>query len=158
MTDTQFWYGIVSLGVMAAVAIVVPLITFKYNKQLKEFEFSKLISQKALEVMAESYHRVHVINRSLGPHGDLDPSARNDLHKSIDDARIYWERNLFYLPENIRKEIIPLTNLASTSISSTQSEEVFFDKALDKIVDMFGNIETAFAEIMKRYNVIDRVL
>lgn len=165
--DTESWITIVPHIVMGMVTIVVTFLAFWFNKRLKEmeirdrqsgrdFEVTKVVTAKAMEVMAESYHITHRINYALNVYHSATPEAKESISEDLKKANTYWEKNLFYLPEVIRERITPFTNMTYASMTDGRTGEHAFDKALDEIHDMFIKIKAAFSPFMKKYNLLDQ--
>ncbi len=166
MDSQQFWLQIVPPVLGAAVAVLVPLIMFKFSKRLKEmeardrerdreFEVSKVVTTKAVEVLAESYHITHRINYALNVYHSAHEEAKKSIESDLTDARKYWEKNMFYLPETIRNRIIRFTNYSFASLTEGEIGARASLEAFDEVSDMFKTIEGAFRPFMKKYNLLD---
>ncbi len=154
------------IALSCLVAIAVPAITFWYSRRLKEldlknsererkFQLEKSVSVKALEVMGMSYHFTHSINRSLNLYNSVDEAGKKQIYQEVVKAREYWEENLFYLPASLRKLVIPLTNMTFASFGSKVGQGEVQMMAFDKVLEMFRQLESAFAALMSKYNLFD---
>ena len=161
MDSSQFWLLMVQVVVTAAVAVLVPVVTFRFSKRLKEmeargreedreFEVTKVVTTKAIEVLAESYHITHRINYALNVYHGAHDAGKKSIESDLTDATKYWEKNLFYLPEAIRERITPFTHMTYASMTDGRTGELAFDKALDEVHDMFIKIKAAFSPFMKK--------
>lgn len=161
-------FNYLSLIVPWIISIILPVYTLRHSRMIKEieildrkkdreFQLEKSISEKAIEVMAESYHLTHKINRGLNEFGSVDDKTKEIIFEEVKKAREYWEKNLFYLPEDSRRLIIPLTNMSFASFTASQMAFDLQTKAFDKVSEMFRNIENSFAAIMRKYNLFDQL-
>ncbi|NOY89305.1 MAG: hypothetical protein GXO93_07955 [FCB group bacterium] len=148
------------------IGVGLPIYTLKHTRKMKEleiaehekdrnFQIEKNISEEAIKIMAESYHLAHKINRGLNSFNNVDEETKEKIYKEVVNAREYWEKNLFYLPESSRRLIISLTNMTFASFNGSQSDFVAQSKAFEKVSKLFTNIEMSFEVIMKKYNIFD---
>ncbi len=74
-----------------------------------------------------------------------------DLNQRIGDARIYWEKHLFYLPVEVRGKVIGFTNRAMYAMNKTH--EPLPDDLLQDVEDIMTEVEAALNNIMVDYNL-----
>lgn len=123
----------------------------------RKFHLQLKVSEQALEVLLQSYHLTHEVNRVFACTGpDLDANQKEDLYKRIMNARIYWEKNLFYLPTAVRNHVYPLTNVLSGTMQGGDVGAKIQMFAFDKVSEMFRDIETALNGFMAEYNLFNQ--
>ncbi len=143
-----------------------PIYTLRYTRKLKEleiadrekdrsFQIEKIISEESIKIMAKSYHLAHMINRALNSFGGASDEIKKKIYEDVVEAREYWEKNLFYLPEDLRKLIIPFTNMTFASFNGSEAGYRAQSIAFEKITEIFTNIDKSFAKIMKKYNLFE---
>lgn len=160
-------WGIIEKLIPYGIGIILPIYTLRHTRKLKELELSdneknrnfqleKMISEESLKVMAVSYHLVHKINRGLNFFNSVDEEGKKAIYQEVKDAREYWEKNLFYLPVESRRLIIPFTNMTFSSFNDPKTGFMAQNKAFEKVTELFTSIEKSFAKIMEKYNLFDK--
>lgn len=123
----------------------------KMAEEQWRFTVTKSVSERALDVLGESYHLTHEINRCIHSKVPDNKDIMRDLNQRIIDARIYWEKHLFYLPVKVRGRIIGFTNRAMYAMIKV--DEPLPDDLLEQVKDIMTEIEVAFNDIMGDYNL-----
>ena len=147
------------------IGIVLPIYTLRHTRKSKEleiadrekdrtFQIEKIISEESIQIMAKSYHLAHMINRAINSYAGASDEDKKKIVQKVSEAREYWEENLFYLPEDSRRLIIPFTNKALASFTDSNTG-YFLHATTDHLIELFANIEKSFAKIMKKYNLFE---
>lgn len=167
MDSSQFWLLMMQVVVTAAVAVLVPVVTFRFSKRLKEmevrsrvkdreFELTKIVSTKAIDALAQSYYWLQRINFITQVYSSSNAGSRKEMVKEFMEATSTIEKNQFYLPDNIRDRVLVLVNLSLKAMESGSQDDSALEKAFDEVMQMSEGIKDSFAPFMRRYNLLNR--
>ncbi len=167
MDSSQFWLLMVQVVVTAAVAVLVPVVTFRFSKRLKEmeqrdrergrkFELTKMVSTKAIDALAQSYYQLQRINLTTQAYSLANAERKKELVKELMEANSFLEKNQFYLPDNIRERVTGLLTLSLKAMRRGHEDESTLVKAFGEVMQMSEGIKDSFAPFMRRYNLLNR--
>jgi len=145
------------------------LADLRHNKELKELEHKEAerqrkfliqrgVTERALEVLQESYHRTHQINIIYNyPSHEITEEQRQSLWDQVKEIRHYWEKNYWYLPPKVHNHVYRLTNAFSTMLPQGDFGNPNQRRVFEEISQMFKDIEESLREFMHEYNLLYQV-
>jgi len=167
MDSSQFWLLMVQVVVTAAVAVLVPVVTFRFSKRLKEmeqrdrergreFELTKTVSTKAIDALAQLYYQLQRISFTTQVYSSSNAGRKKEMFKEFMEATSSLEKNQFYLPDSIRDRVFVLVNLSLKAMGSGSQDDSALEKAFHEVMQMSEGIKDAFVPFMRRYNLLIR--
>lgn len=152
--------AIVSLG-----ALFVSVYTLRLTKEWKkkeldekeidrQFQIKRLVSERAMTVLSDTLHQVHQINHGLNMYASASEIEKAAIWENVARIREYWEKNLLFLPTELRKEVMLLTFLSTASFAGQEVDKVAMSEAFRKVADVFGRIEGVYKKL-DPYNLLN---